>query len=370
MRILLTGGGTGGHLFPLVAIVQQLKKIETTRHLEPLEFLFIGPDSFGQDVFKKYNIPAKNILAGKLRRYPSLMLFLDALGLIVGLIQSLYLIFNFMPDAIFSKGGYGSLPVIIAGWIYRIPIIIHESDTIPGLTNRFSERLAALIAVSFPKSLNYFPASKTIVTGQPIREEIITGSKEKSAATLGLTLTRPVLLILGGSQGAQPINEIFLAVLPKLLEKSEIIHQCGKINYEETKERTNQMVGDNKNYHLLAFLNEEELKDALAAADLIVSRAGAGTLFEIAACGKPSILIPLPDSASGHQRENAYAMASAGGTIVLEQANLTPNFFQNRILQLLENPALLKQIGDCAKNLHQPEAAQKIAEEIIKLGSR
>lgn len=358
MKILLTGGGTGGHLFPLIAAVRQIRKSDISA-----EFLFIGPDSFGQNILQQEKIPYKIIFSGKLRRYPSLRIVLDAFGFILGFFQSLWHVLIFMPDVIFSKGGYGSLPVVLAGWLYKIPILIHESDSIPGLVNSICGRFAKRIGVSFAETINYFSAQKTALVGNPVREEILNGSKEKAKEIFNLVGGKSVLLIIGGSQGAQAINEIVINTLPRLLEKCEIIHQCGEKNYENIK----KSVEEKQNYHLLPFLDEIQLKNAYAAADLVISRAGAGSIFEIAACAKPSILIPLPGSAAMHQKENAYNYAKTGATIVLEQANLTPNMFQGRISQLLENPSLLQQMSECAKKFYRPDAAEKIAEELLNL---
>lgn len=361
MKILLTGGGTGGHLFPLIAVIRQIKKLNISA-----EFLFIGPDAFSRDILQQEQIRCKFILSGKLRRYPSFRSMLDIFGFILGFLQCLWHILIAMPDVVFSKGGYGSLPVVLVSWLYRIPILIHESDSIPGLTNSISARLAKRIGVAFSEAIKYFPASKTALVGNPVRKEILNGSKEMAKEIFHLSGGKPILFIIGGSQGAQAINEIILNSLPRILEKCEVVHQCGEKNYENLK----KIMGEKQNYYLFPFLDENQLKNAYAAADLIIARAGAGSIFEIAACGKPSILIPLPGSAAEHQKENAYNYAKSGATIVLEQANLTLNFFQNRIIQLLENPALLQKMGECAKNFYKPDAAEKIAEELITLESK
>jgi len=362
MRILLTGGGSGGHLYPLVAVARQIKKINP----DNLKFLFIGPSIFVQKIFQDENIPYKTIFSGKLRRYASLANILDFFSFFVGLAQALWQVLTFMPDVIFSKGGSGALPVVLAGWLYQIPILIHESDSIAGLANRISAYLATRISVSFPEALNFFPAQKTALTGNPVREELINGSKEKAKEIFNLTGDRPILLIIGGSQGAQAINEFIYNMLPRLLSAYEIIHQCGELNYETLKKE----IGDKPFYHLLPFLDEDQLKNAYAATDLIISRAGASSISEIAANTKPSIIIPLPGSASDHQKENAYNYAKTGATVVLEQENLTPNIFEGKIIQLLEDPALRQKMSEDTKLFYKPDAALKIAEEVIKLGNR
>lgn len=362
MRILLTGGGTGGHLFPIIAITRELKKISD------LELLFIGPDDFSKNLLEKEGIRVKTILAGKLRRYFSPEIILDFLKMPIGLFQAFWHIFIFMPDVTFGKGGYGSLPAVLISWLFRIPILLHESDTLPGLSNRFLSRFAKRIAISFSKTEEFFPSQKTALIGNPVRIELTRGSKEEAKRIFGLESNKPILLIIGGSQGAQAINEIILSVLPQLLEKYELIWQTGEINYNSVEEEIKQMSDLRPtNCRLFSFLNENQLKHALVVADLIISRAGAGNIFEIAVCGRPSILIPLPESASNHQKENAFEYAKKGATVVLEQANLTPNLFLGEISHLLNNPGLLQKMSDSARSFARPEAAQKIVEELIKL---
>ena len=176
MRILLTGGGTGGHITPLIAVAQELKKFSREKNLPNPELLFLGPDSFSEELLAKENIKMKTILAGKLRRYFSLLNFLDIFKFPVGLIQALWHVFVFMPDIVFAKGGFGSFPVVMASRLFRIPVLLHESDIIPGLANRFLSRFAKKIAVSFSSALNYFPSAKTALIGSPIRNDIIGGS--------------------------------------------------------------------------------------------------------------------------------------------------------------------------------------------------
>lgn len=361
MRILLTGGGSGGHLFPLIAIARQIKK-----SAPDAEFLFIGPDTLTMNILNDENIPCQFIFAGKLRRYASFNFIFDFFGFIIGFFQALWHILIFMPDVTFSKGGYGGLSSSIVSWLYRIPLIIHESDSIPGLSNKISSRFAKRISISFAETEKYFPVAKTALMGNPVREEILNGSKNEAKTIFNLTLTRPTLLVIGGSQGAEAINEFIYFMLPRLLNKYEIIHQCGANNYENAKKNTSE----NPYYHLLPFLNETQIKHAYAASDLIISRAGAGSITEISANAKPSIIIPLPSSASDHQKANAYAYAKTGATSVLEQANLTPNIFEDEIDHLLSSPELLAKMSASAKNFYHPDAAEKIANEIIQLGTR
>ncbi len=302
----------------------------------------------------------KFISAGKLRRYFSLANFVDLFKIPIGLIQSLWHVFWFMPDAIFSKGGYGSIPVVLVGWLYRIPVVIHESDSAPGLANKILSPFAKKIIISFEISRQYFSPKKTVLLGNPIREELTQGSREEGRKLFGLSSSKPVVLIMGGSQGAQKINEIVLNTLPRLLEKCELIHLCGEEGFKQVK-------ASSQSYHPYPFLEEEKLKHAYAVSDIIISRAGAGGIFEIAAIGKPSILIPLSSAASDHQMQNAQALAKIGGTNILKESNLTMNMFLSAIFRLLDNPEKLKEIGEKAKSFYKPETNQKIIEEILRL---
>ncbi len=380
MRILFTGGGTGGHIFPIIAVARQLKKIYT-QSSEPigpdketlLEMFFLGTWPISND-FRKEGIKAKAILTGKLRRYFSIQNVLDLFKMPIGFIQALWHLYFWMPDVIFSKGGFGSVPVVLVGWLYRIPVLSHESDTVPGLANRLGAKFSKRIAISFASAAKYFPEKKTALVGNPTRSGITQiclstdlDKKEEARKTLGLAGQKPIIFIFGGSQGAMKINEMILNTLSQLLEKYEIIHQCGPNNLEQIKQAIGQSASSD-DYHLFPFLDENQMAMAYLAADLVISRAGSGSIFETALCGKPSILIPLPHAAGNHQRKNAFAYAQAGATIVIEQANLTPNIFLNEIQKIFSQPDLKQKMSTNAKSFSQAEAGQKIAQALIEMG--
>ncbi len=380
MRILFTGGGTGGHIFPIIAVARQLKKIYT-QSSEPigpgketlLEMFFLGTGPITND-FRKEGIKAKAILAGKLRRYFSIQNIIDLFKMPIGFIEAFWYLYFWMPDVIFNKGGFGSVPVVLVGWLYRIPVLSHESDTVPGLANRLGAKFSKRIAISFASAAKYFPEKKTALVGNPVRLGIAqiclstdSNKKEEARKTLGLTSQKPVIFVLGGSQGAIKINEIILNTLSQLLEKYEIIHQCGPNNFEQLKQTLGQSTSSNE-YHLFPFLDEKQIALSYLAADLIISRAGAGSIFETAICGKPSILIPLPHAAGNHQRKNAFAYAQAGATIVIEQANLTPNIFLNEIQKIFNQPDLKQKMTANARSFSQAEAGQKIAQALVEMG--
>ena len=392
MRILFTGGGTGGHITPIVAVIRQLKQANGK-----FKMYFLGPTGEFRNILEKEGIKIKKILAGKLRRYFSMKTITDFLKMPIGFLQTIWYLYIWMPDVIFSKGGYGSVPVVFIGWVFHIPILIHESDTIPGLANRLTSVFSKKLAISFESTKKYFPGKKTALVGTPIRLRLVqtclsTDPEDKNRARniLGITTEKPIIFILGGSQGAMKINNLVLRVLPELLDKYEVIHQPGIKNYQDIEKRVLAVRRSSllpRDYHIFPFLEEDQMACAYLLADLVISRAGATSIAEINACGKPSILVPLPKSASDHQRKNAFASAAAGAAVVLEQPkstshrslirraaivleepNLTPNLFINEINKLFDNPETTQKMAANAKNFSRPDAAQKIAQELIEMG--
>ncbi len=371
MKILFTGGGTAGHIMPLVALAREIRKIYSK---EDLKLSYIGPkDNFGALLLSQEGIKVRGIFAGKVRRYLNPKAFLQNIfdvffKIPLGIIQSLFYIFFSAPDVIFSKGGYGALPATISGWLLRVPIFLQESDVIPGQTNRFLSKFAIEVFISFPvKKIEHLPKNKMIFVGNPIRRELLGGSPEEAKEFFRLTDEKPVVLIMGGSQGAQRINDILLEILPELLSNFEIIHQCGEKNQKQVQEESKIMIKEEmeKYYHLVPFLKERELKLAYAAARAVVSRAGANSIFEIAALGLPSILIPLLESAQNHQLKNAYAYAENGACLVIEEANLTPHFFLEKLKSLVFRQGEMKKMQEAAMEFSTPYAGKIIAEYIV-----
>lgn len=368
MRILLTGGGSGGHVFPLIAVA---KKIKEKLGAES-DLLYVGSGAkIEKETMQSEGIPAKYILSGKVRRYFSPLNVLDLFKIPVGFVQSLFILLRFMPDAVFSKGGYVSVPVVIAAWIYRIPIIIHESDAIPGTSNRILEKFSTRVAVAYPSAQNYFEAAKTAMVGNPVREGINQGDKEEARRAFNFTESKPVILVLGGSQGSEIINEAIIRILPKLIQYSQIIHQTGENNFEKVVHSAGEqgIKAGRDGYFAAPFLDFEVIKKAYALADLIISRAGANIIAEIAASAKPSILIPLENSAQDHQRMNAYALAEIGATLVLEESNLGENMLFQKTEKILFDESIRKDMSQKISAFYHPKAAEYIAEGIIELGS-
>jgi len=387
MKVLFTGGGTGGHIFPIISIVREIKRIEldsqyplfkSSNKKGELEFFYVGPNDNYSIFLSQEGIKVKSILAGKIRRYLGVKSILQNLIDIVfktpiGIIQAFFYIFFLAPDVVFSKGGYGSLPVVLASWILQIPIFLHESDVSPGLANRFISKFCIEIFVSFPISrTEYFPPKKMVPVGNPIRIELLRGSTDEAKKMFKLTLQKPIILILGGSQGSQRINDKVLEILPEILLNFELIHQCGEKNYKQVKAESEIVVSEKLKpyYHLFPFLKEQELKQAYYISDLVVSRAGSGSIFEIASVSKPSILIPLPESAQNHQVKNAYTYAENGSCLVIEEANFTAHFFLEKIKYLFSHPEQLEAMRKASKNFSRPDSAKVIAQYLIEYLSR
>lgn len=365
IRIVLTGGGTGGHIFPLIAVADKIKEKNSR-----VEFLYLGS---GREMEKKImnenSIDAKYIMSGKMRRYFSLTNFVDFFKLPIGIVQSLWYLFWYMPDVIFSKGGYVSVPVAFAAWIYMIPILTHESDAMPGLANQIIGKLSQRVAISYPSTRKYFPAEKILLTGNPVREDINKGDKNVFMKKFELTESRPVILVLGGSQGAHNINVAVATVINELLKIGQVIHQTGETNYEETIKlvRAKGVKEGRNGYHPVPFFDLTDMKNALCAADIVISRAGANSISEIAANGKPAIFIPLPTAANNHQGMNAYFLTEKGGAIVLEESNIGRNMLISKVEKILNDKELKEKLSRNIQEFYHADAPEKIAQGVIDL---
>ena len=370
MKILLTGGGTGGHFYPIIAIADALYNIAEEERLVGLELILMSDNPYDKTLLQRKGIHFQKITSGKMRRYFSLLNITDGVKTLIGILSAIRQIYAHFPDVIFGKGGYASFPALVAARIFKIPVIIHESDVVPGKVNKWAGSFAKRVAISFPDSLKYFPREKTALTGNPIRTSILGKTPDEAREVFQLESSIPTILVLGGSQGSQKINDIFLDIAPELVKNYQVIHQCGRNNIDSVTKRMSVVLEKSsfKNrYHIFGFLNDTELRNASSAADIAISRAGSGAIFEIAAWNLPSILIPLPNSAQDHQRENAYAYARTGACQVIEQENLTPHILLSEIQKLLKDEKRKTRMRDAAAGFAKLDAAQKIAREIICL---
>jgi len=368
MRIILTGGGSGGHITPLIAVARKLRE----KLGSELELLYVGSGAqMEKDFMNQEGISAKYILTGKMRRYFSWQNLGDFFKAPIGFIQALWILLVFMPDAVFSKGGSISVPVVMAAWFYRIPILLHESDATPGSANQLLGKFATDVVLAYSHAQNYFELSKTAIWGIPVREDLLGGDVAEARKMFNFSESKPTVLILGGSQGAQVINEAIIKILPKLLSRTQVIHQTGEWDFENSVHLAGEygIKAGRDGYYPVAFMDNVVAKNALALADLIVSRAGATCISEIAASKKASILVPLEKSANDHQRMNAYEIAKIGGAVVLEETNLGKNLFLEKIEQLLDDNEMRRTMAEKVQIFYHPNAAENIANGIIKLAN-
>ncbi|MDP1689770.1 MAG: UDP-N-acetylglucosamine--N-acetylmuramyl-(pentapeptide) pyrophosphoryl-undecaprenol N-acetylglucosamine transferase [bacterium] len=373
MTIAFTGGGTGGHFYPIIAIAEAINDLVREKKLVPPKLYYLAPSPFDQNALFENGIVYIKIPAGKMRRYTSLRNVTDFFFTITGTLAALFTLFRLYPDIVVSKGGYGSVPTVLAAHILRIPIIIHESDAKPGRANLLAAPWAEKIAISFDSAAKFFPEkvrSKIARTGIPIRKALADISAEGAEQYLGLEKDLPTILILGGSQGAERINEVVLSSLSELVSIANIIHQTGRANIKDVEAVAHVVLSKDKNaarYHPIDYLSQTSLQRAAAVTNLIISRAGANSIAEISLWEKPAILMPIPEAVSHDQRTNAYSYAHTGAAIVLEEENLTPHLFISEIHRILGDPELLKRMGASAASFTDLDAARILADEVLQI---
>ena len=370
MKILLTGGGTGGHFYPLIAIAQRISEIADRDKIVDLKLYYMSDDAYNKRLLFENKITFVKVPAGKMRTYFSINNFFDlfktAFGALIGII-SMFFIF---PDVVISKGGYAAFPAVFAARFFGIPVIVHESDSHPGRLNVWTSKFAWRIAISWPEATEYLPKEKTALTGQPIRKEILNKEESKRAHEFyKLSMDIPTILVLGGSQGAETLNNMIVDTLPELLKRYQIIHQTGMKNIKDVKTRSNLLLNDNPDiskYVPIPYLNSLETSMAAGCADMIISRGGS-YLFEIAAWGIPSIVIPITNSNGDHQRKNAYNYARAGACEVIEEGNLTAHLFVAEIDKLFASKEKFTKMKENALAFATKDAAEKIAQSAMEI---
>lgn len=370
MKIVFTGGGTGGHFYPIIAVAQKVNQIIDNDKIIGTKLYYVSDSPYDKQALFENNLVFEEVTSGKIRTYFSLKNFTDLFKIFFGTLGAIYKIFSIYPDVVFGKGGYASFPTILAARILRIPVLIHESDCAPGRVNKWAGHFAKHVAVSFKEAVAYFPKDTVAWTGHPIRVEIEhPATKDKALDHFKLESALPVIFILGGSQGAELINNAILDALPTLTQKYQIIHQTGINNFKLVRGQADVILANNPNkarYMPIAFLNPLTMKNAAGAATIVISRAGS-TLFEIASWGVPSILVPFTNSNADHSMKNAFAYARAGACSVIEEMNLTANIVASEIDRIINDKKLFDQMTHSAKAFNKPNASMKIARELVDM---
>lgn len=374
MKIVLTGGGTGGHFYPLIAVVQGIESICKERKLLEPQYFYVGPEPFDKRALAEHDIEYLPAPAGKMSVGSHIPNPINGIKTWAGIAKCFFLLFNVYPDAIFSTGGYAAFPTLFAARMLNIPVIIYDADAKPGRVSIWASKFARWIAVAHPDAAALFPEkvrSKIARTGHPIRAEIENPASEGAHEFLKLDPSAESIFITGGSQGARVINDIIIDTLPELVKRFNVIHQAGTANMAEVSGIANVVLKDvphAERYRTFGLLNALAIKMAAGVSSLIVARAGSGTIFEIASWGIPAILVPIPEDVSRDQTENAFSYARSGAALVIEQRNLTQHVLIAEIDRLMGDPEARKRMSEAARAFARPGAGRKIAEIILETG--
>jgi len=370
IKLVIAAGGTGGHVLPAVSVLEELN-----RRAVEIDVLWIGSRrGIERSAAKNAGVRFEAIATGKLRRYLDVHTIPDALRAPVGAIQSWRILRSFRPDVIFSTGGFVSVPTVAAG--ARIaPILTHEQTTIIGLATKLNSHFADVVALSYEatRARTAGMHSKIVVTGNPVRRSLLEGVASRGLERFGFSADLPLLYVTGGARGATPVNTRIEALLPELLKTCQVLHQAGPVSANQDaanleKFRSELPVDLQLRYQVREFIGDE-IADVYAAATLIVARAGAGTVAELALLGKPAILIPLPLSGGGEQVINARMLADAGAAVVMPQEEADSTRLLHQIQRMIGDPAMLAAMSISASSLGRPDAAKLLTDELLGLVS-
>jgi UDP-N-acetylglucosamine--N-acetylmuramyl-(pentapeptide) pyrophosphoryl-undecaprenol N-acetylglucosamine transferase len=367
IRIAFVGGGSGGHFYPLIAVAERLYELK--KNGVDISLYYFGPEPYNQAALDESSITFIRIPAGKRRKYFSLLNFTDPFKTLYGLFVAIGKLYTIYPDAVFSKGGFTSVPVVLAAWLLHIPIMIHESDSKAGSANKLAARFARYIAIAYDEAAAYFPKAKVAQVGIPLRRAFIT-THPNALSALGLPVDRPLLFVVGGSLGSLRINNLILESLDELLPYFSIIHQTGPTHEEHVRSTAAELIQNQEllsHYFAKGTLDATTMHLALSGAALVISRAGSGSIFEIAHQGKPSIIIPIPEDVSHDQRTNAYAYARTGAASVIEEANLTDGLLTAEITRIMTDSAIYTSMSTAAKTFASNDAAEIIAKTLLEI---
>jgi UDP-N-acetylglucosamine--N-acetylmuramyl-(pentapeptide) pyrophosphoryl-undecaprenol N-acetylglucosamine transferase len=353
IRIALSGGGTGGHIFPLVPVARALRA-------RGADVFFMGPQEFPLDVLREENITVETIVpAAKFHGYLSPLTLFEVAKLPLALFQSLMILRRYRPAMLLGKGGYGTIAPVLAARMLKIPVVLHDSDAIPGRANRLLSRFARTIAVSFEETRSYFPEKDLVVTGNPVRLDHQEMTKAEARRVLGFETSRRIIFVIGGSQGALGLSHLVKAALPLILQKYAAIISTG----EHARELFDEV--NVNNAAVFTFLSERELAAAYVLSDLVISRSGSSSIFEIAAFGKASILVPFPFDANMHQRANAHTFEETGATLVLSEKDTNDQILYYAIEAILGDEERTYRMATAAKKFATPDAAKKLADVLL-----
>lgn len=369
MKIVLTGGGTGGHFYPLIAVAESLWVQASEDNISNLRIYYFSDKPYNELALRSQRVIFKSIPSGKMGLSYNFLQKFRSLGFVLlGVVTALWKLFVLYPDVVLAKGGYSSVPTAIAARILGIPVYIHESDVVPGRANVLLAKLAKKIFISYEEASKCFPADKTHYVGQPVRRALLHPAGEGAEALFGLESNIPVIWIMCGSLGALRVNDAVLAILDTLLYTVQVVHQTGNNNYDEVLRVSENDLKDHpykSRYHPVAYLDELSIRRLAGISRLIITRAGS-TLFEIAAWKMPAIVIPRPVSNADHNRKNAYAYAAYGGAVVLEEDNLMPEIFRTEILRIVQDENIRREMSESAYKFATPKAAGEIANYLIE----
>ena len=373
MRIVLVGGGSGGHFYPLIAVAESIEDNCKERTLLEPDLLYLGPPPFDAAALLEHDIRHIESPAGRMRRYPSILNIFSLFSTSVGIIRSIFVLFRLYPDVIFSTGGFAAFPTLYAARILQIPVVIYDADASPGRVSLWSSKFAKWIGLAHPDAAKKFPErvrDKIARVGHPIRKEIESPAKEGGHEFLKIDASIPTVFIMGGSQGSKAINEVLIDALLELVSRYNIIHQAGTANLDEVTKISSVVLKDSpyaNRYKVFGLLNTLALRMTAGIAAVVVARAGSGTIFEVASWGLPSIIIPIPPDVSHDQTENAFSYARAGAGVVIEQRNLSPHVLAAEIQRIVNDPALREKMSGAARSFARADAARKIAHALLDI---
>ena len=363
MKIVITGAG-GGHFYPLIAVAERIRKEAFVQKIAQPELYFFSDKPYDEEELFTLDCKFIETPAGKLRVYLSAETIVDLFRTFLGVFVALGKLYALYPDIVFAKGGYASFPTLFAARLLSIPVVVHESDTVPGRTTQWAGKFALRVALSYQEAASSYPADRIALTGQPIRDALLPPTDFKRVYT---QKERPTILVMCGSQGSQIINSVFIQALPELLEKYDIVHQAGSENIEKVRELTNTILNGHEfkdRYFVDGFL---DIGLFYPKVDLVITRAGS-SMFEMAVWQLPMIVVPIPESVSRDQRSNAYSMASHGIATVLEENNLTPNILTSMISRVFESEkSYNSMLTNTSFFKSSTSAATVIAREIIRI---